>query len=116
MASISPVDLTINIGAGTFTADLSTLAGSTEHEITSINQEKKLVIYAKNTSAQKAITFLASDTFCNKGQGDTTFTLPQNIPMAIQLEGAKHINSDGTIEFTVAASMTGELSVFELPK
>lgn len=115
MASISPVDMTINTGVGTFTTDLSTLAGSTEHEITSISREKKLVIHAKNTAAQKAITFLASDTFANRGVGNTTLTCPQNIPMAIQLEGARHINSDGTIEFTVATGMTGDLSIFELP-
>ena len=115
MATISVTKLSSNVGAGTFTTDMSTLAGSTEHEITGIDKEKKLVVYAKNTSAQKDITFLASDTFCNAGIGNTTFTLPQNIPMAIQLEGAQHVNSDGSIEFTVAASMTGELSVFELP-
>jgi len=115
MATITVVKMSEGVGVGSFTTDMSTLAGSTEHEITGVDKEKNLVVYAKNTSAQKNITFKASDTFCNKGIGDTTFTLPQNIPMAIHLEGAQHVNSDGSIEFTVAASMTGELSVFELP-
>ena len=115
MASITPVVLSMGVGAGTFTTDMSTLAGSTEHEITGITKEKNLVVWAKNTATQRAITFLASDFAVAAGKGNTTFTLPQNIPMAIQLEGCQHVNSDGTIEFTVAAGMTGELCVFELP-
>ncbi len=115
MSTITPVKLSTNVGIGTFSNDMSTLAGATEHEIDGIDKNKKLVIYGKNTSTQRAIIFLASDFAVAKGIGDTTFTLPQNIPFAIQLEGAQHINSDGTIEFTVAAGMTGELSIFELP-
>lgn len=116
MASITPVVLSMGVGAGTFVTDMSTLAGTTEHEITGITQEKRLVIHAKNTASQRAITFLASDFGVAAGKGNVTFTLPQNIPMAIQLEGAQCVNKDGTIEFTVAAGMTGELSVFELPE
>ena len=115
MASLTPVSLSMGVGAGTFTTDMSTLAGSTEHEITGIGKEGKLAIFAKNTATQRAITFLASDFGVAAGKGNTTFTLPQNIPMAIQLEGCQHVNDDGTIEFTVAAGMTGEISIFELP-
>jgi len=115
MSTISVTKLTSNVGAGTFTSDMSALAGATEHEITGIGREKNLVVWAKNTATQRDITFKASDFGYALGQGDSTFTLPQNIPFAINLEGARHVNSDGSIEFTVAAGMTGELSVFELP-
>lgn len=115
MATITPVKLSANVGAGTFTTDMSTLAGVTEHVISGFDKAKKICLYADNTSSQKAITVNASDFGVNRGQGAVTFTLPQNIPMSIALEGARVLQSDGTIVFTVASSMTGDLSVFELP-
>jgi hypothetical protein len=116
MASITVTKLTANVGAGTFTTDMSTLAGATEHEVTGINKSKNVVFYGDNTSAaQRAITIKAGDFAANRGVGDITFNLPSNIPSAIAVEGSRIVNKDGSIEFTVATGMTGDLSVFELP-
>jgi hypothetical protein len=116
MATITAVKLSPNVGAGTFTTDMSTLAGATEHEVTGINKSKKICFYGDNTSgAQRAITIKASDFGANAGIGDITFNLPNNIPSAIAVEGSRIVNKDGSIEFTVATGMTGDLSVFELP-
>ena len=115
MATIANQKMVINVGLGTFTTDMSTLAGATEHEITGIGKSKKLLFFADNTATQRAITIKASDFGHASGQGDVTFTLNQNIPAAIVVEGARCVNGDGSIEFTVAAGMTGDLSIFELP-
>ncbi len=114
MATITPTKLVVNVASGTLVTDLSTLAGSTEHEI-AVGKEKKLGIYAKNTATQRDITFLYSDFGVNAGQGSETFVLNQNIPNMISLEGSRFVNDENTIEFTVEAGMTGEIAVFELP-
>ena len=116
MATITAKKLTIDTAHADFTTDLSTLAGATEHEITGIDKEKKLIVVAVNTDeTARALVFKASDKFCARGKGDLTISLAQDTANAVVLEGARFVNEDGSIEFTVATGATGSLYVVELP-
>lgn len=100
----------------------TTVVAANTHVITPTKGSRKLLLRFKNTTAStKVWTVVAGDTnpAQSAGQGDTTVSLtdgsttPQYAYMVI--ESARHMQDDGTILVTVAASTTGTITAFQLP-
>lgn len=117
MGTMAVTSLTMSSGVGTFVNDLSTYAdGSTQHTITGITDTGKLLVIAKNTAASSAtLTIKGGDFHPNKGVGDLAVNLMQNDVVGVPLEGARFLNDDGTIEFTVSSGATGDISAIQTP-
>lgn len=117
MGTLAVTSLSMSAGVGTFVNDISTYAdGTTQHTITGITNAHKLLVIAKNTAASSAtLTIKGGDFYPNKGVGDLSVNLMQNDVVAAPLEGARFLNEDGTIEFTVSSGATGDISAVQLP-
>ena len=117
MGTLAVTNMSVSAGVGTFVNDISTYAdGTTQHTITGITDVKKLLIIAKNTNATtRVLTIKGGDFYNNKGVGDLDVNLMQNDVVGVQPEGARFLNKDGTIEFTVASGATGDISAVQMP-
>lgn len=84
--------------------------------------DRLLVVVTNTTAAEKVVTFVVGDNppANAEGLGTTTMTLAagDSTPQMglIVLEGARFLQNDGTIQVTVATSMTGFISAYQLPK
>lgn len=92
------------------------------HVITPTKRTSKLLIKVTNTTAaQKVATLLAGDNppAVAAGQGSATVTLADGSTTPtvgwFLVDPSRHLQSDGTVHITVAASMTGTITAYQLP-
>lgn len=92
------------------------------HIITPTGPSSKLAIRLTNTTAsEKTMTIKAGDNppADAAGQGDLviTFAAGDSTPVVkwVVIESARFIQSNGTVQITVAASTTGFIAAVELP-
>lgn len=115
MATISASKMSVNVGIGTIAEDLSNFT-SGEHDIDNVSKASKLIIIGRNSDADtKVLTIKASNQYVNRGQGDLEIDMIQNNPVQVNIEPARFLNSDGTIEFEVETGATGEITVIQIP-
>lgn len=120
--ALTPVTLTAN----TSTADPAgtALDATNSHVVTPVAALDEYVIRVVNTTAStKTVTIKAGDNppADAAGQGDITVSLTDGsstptVKWVGPLTSARFIQNDGTLNIDVAASMTGTITVFRIPR
>lgn len=98
------------------------IVAANTHVITPTKRDGKLLIRLVNTTAaSKAFTVAAGDSppAASAGQGSVAISLADGSTTPVTgwvcIDSARHMQSNGTIEITVAASTTGFITAFQLP-
>lgn len=121
MANTAVPVTALALGSTADVAGTSIVAANT-HTITPTKRMGKLLVRLKNTTAStKVFTVTAGDLSPaeSSGQGDLTVSLTDGsttptISWCV-LEGARFLQSDGTVVITVASGTTGTITAFQLP-
>lgn len=98
------------------------IVAANTHTITPTKGTRKVLVRLTNTTAStKVFTVTAGDKPAagSAGQGDLTVSLTDGSTTPqiswLVLEGARFLQSDGTIVITVASGTTGNIAAFQLP-
>lgn len=120
--ALTPVTLTANVA----TADPAgtSLDATNSHVVTPVSALDEYVIRVSHTTgSSKTLTIKAGDNppADAAGQGDlaTAFADGSGTPVVKwigPLSSARFIQNDGTLNIDVAASMTGTITVFKIPR
>ena len=119
---LTPVVLTAN----TVVADPAgtNLDATNSHVFTATHPTDEYVIRVKNTTAStKTVTLKAGDNppADSAGQGDLVLSLTDGSSTATvkwfgPFTSSRFLQNDGTVNIDVAASMTGAITVFRIPR
>lgn len=121
MANTAVPNTALAVGANADVAGTTIVAGN-NHVITPTKGSRKVLLRFKNTAAStKVWTLVAGDAnpAQSAGQGDTTISLTDGSTTPqyayVVVDSSRHMQDDGTIVVTVAASTTGTITAFQLP-
>lgn len=121
MANTAIPNTQLVAGSQADVAGTAVVAANT-HVITPTKGSRKVLLRFKNTTAStKVWTVVAGDNppASSAGQGDTTVSLTDGSTTPtvafVCLDSARHMQDDGTVLVTVAASTTGFITAFQLP-
>lgn len=120
MANTAIPNTALALGSTADVAGTAIVAANT-HVITPTKRMGKVLVRLTNTTAStKVFTVVAGDSppAESAGQGDLTVSLTDGstTPQVawLQLEGARFLQSDGTVNITVASGTTGFITAFQL--
>lgn len=119
MANTAIANVQLAVGGQVDTAGTAIVHADT-HVITPTKRSAKLLIKVVNTTAaQKVATLLAGDNPPADASVAATVTLADGSTTPtvgwFVVDASKYMQNDGTLQITVAASMTGTITAYQLP-
>ena len=121
--AVTTVPLTALASGSTADVAGTAIVAANTHTITPTERLSKVIIRLVNTTAaSKVFTLVAGDNppADAAGQGNLTVTLADGsttptVAYLANLESARFLQNDGTVNITVAAATTGTITAFQLP-